>query len=174
MDREKKRVSEAQMGSIMKAWLLVIPAIVAIAGSVMFTGIWLASQSDSSVAIHSQISNIDRSLLNDIRGNFRGTYLEFLRAKVDPGTDAESLEQLSKRLDELVLQEREVIARYDPSYVVTRPSALEVLFDILAKMPYPIVFTISLVLGISLFVLTRYTALFIINRRYSSDYVKEV
>ncbi|QBQ55375.1 hypothetical protein [Nitrosococcus wardiae] len=176
MDRKKKRVSDSQLSTIMKTWLLVIPAVIAIMGIVTFTGVWLSSQSKTSGSIYGQITSIDRSLLNDIRGNFRNTYLQFLQAKVDPGADAERVEQLNKRLDELALQEGEIIRKYDPTYVTSRSSTLETLLEILADVPYPIVFTISLVVGIFIFVVIRYTALFIISRRYtsSSDYVKEV
>jgi hypothetical protein len=179
MDREKKQASNAHLDSVRKAWLLVIPAIIAIIGSAAFTGIWLASHSRASsslIEIQSRITSPDKLLLANIRHNARNIYLQLLQAQINPKSDPNRIEQLSKRLDELEFQEGEIMHRYDSSYVSIRPSAMEVLFEILAEMPYPIIFTISLVVGILFFVTVRYAALLIISKRYppSSDYVREV
>jgi hypothetical protein len=177
MDKEKKRVSNVHLSAIRRTWLLVIPAIIAIIGLAAFTSILLtSSRSNSMIEIQDKISSLDRGLLNDIRGNFRSTYLQLLQAQINPESDPDRIEQLAKRLDELALQEGEIIHEYDPSYVSTSPSAMEVSFGILAEMPYPIIFTISLAWGILLFIIVRYIALLIISKRYSSDsdYVREV
>lgn len=174
MDRKKKQVSGAHLSKIMKAWLLIIPIIVAIIGSATLTSMWLASRSNYSATIYSRTTTIDSALLNDIGRDFRSTYLQFLKAKIHPEFDPERVEQLDERLNELALQERRIIQKYDPFYVSTRPSTVEILFEIIAELPYPIVFTIALMVGIFLFVITRYLARFIIMRRYSPSYVKEV
>lgn len=179
MDREKKRVSSAHLDSIRKAWLLVIPAIIAIISSATFTGIWLASHSRASsslIAIQSRITSPDKLLLAKIRDNSRNIYLQLLQAQINPKSDPDRVERLSKKLDELEFEEGKIMHRYNSSYVSIRPSAMEVFFEIIAEMPYPIIFTISLVLGIFFFVAARYVALFIISKRYppSSDYVREV
>jgi hypothetical protein len=175
MDKEKEQVGNTHLSSIRKAWLLVIPIIVAIIGSAAFISIWLSSQSNSLAEIQDQITFPDRLLLNDIQRDFRSTYLQLLQARINSESDPSRVEQLTKRLDELALQEGEIMREYDPSYVSAWPSAAEVFFEILAEMPYPMIFTLSLALGILLFTVVRYAALLIINKRYSSsDYVREV
>ncbi|KFI22462.1 hypothetical protein [Nitrosococcus oceani] len=174
MDRKKKSISSADLSKLMRMWLLIIPMIVAIIGSATLTSMWLASRSDSSTTIHSRITDIDKDLLNNIGRDFRNTYLQFLRVKINPGSDPERVEQLDERLTELMFQEREIIQKYDPFYATERPSTMEILFEIIAEVPYPIVFTIAVVVGIFLFLITRYLALFIIMRRYTPSYVKEV
>jgi len=174
MDRGKKRVSESQFNNMTKTWLLVVPLIVAIMGSVIITAVWLVSRSQASSGQHYQVSSVDKALLNNIRSNFRRTYLQFLQAKVDPELELEDAEALEERLQELVKEERKIISKYDPDVSAERPSTVEIFKELILEIPYPIMFTLSLILGILLFVVTRYIAFFIINKRYSPDYVREV
>ncbi|BAW80435.1 hypothetical conserved protein [Candidatus Nitrosoglobus terrae] len=179
MDIDKKQITDAHLDNIRRAWLLVIPAIIAIISSAVFTGIWLTahSRADASWAkIADRINASDRFLLANIQRDSRSIYLQLLRSQISPQSDASGVESLIKELDELELRERDIMRRYDPSYVSIRPSAKEVVFQIMTEMPYPILFTISLGLGIFLFVIARYIALIIMNRRYPpfSNYTREV
>lgn len=178
MDREKKQISTAHLDNIRKAWSLVIPVIIAIIGAAVFTSMWLMAQSrlNASVEkIQSQMTSADKRLLTEIRRNSRHTYLQLLQSQINPESDPDEVTQLGKELDKLQLQEREIIHRYDPSYVSVQPSVMEAIFETLALMPDPVMYTISLGVGILLFVIARYTALFVISKRYlPSDYVREV
>jgi hypothetical protein len=174
MDRDKQRLSKEQFNSMTKTWLLVVPLIVGIMGSAIITSLWLVSRSQASPETSYQVSSVDKSLLDNIRSSFRSTYLQFLQARIDPESELEEAESLEQRLRELVLEERRIISKYDSDLSSDWPSATELFMEILLEMPYPIMFTISLVLAILLFVVARYTAFFIINKRYSPDYIREV
>lgn len=178
MDREKKKISTAHLDNIKKTWSLVIPVIIAIIGAAVFTSMWLMAQSrlNASVEkIQSQMTSADKRLLTEIRRNSRHTYLQLLQSQINPESDPDKVTQLGKELDKLQLQEREIIYQYDPSYVSVQPSVMEAIFETLALMPNPVMYTLSLGVGILLFAIARHTALFVISKRYlPSDYVREV
>lgn len=177
MDKKKRQFRDApHLNSIMRAWLLVIPIIVGVIGSGTTIALWLAVRGESTVS--HQVSSLDKDLLNSIRINFRRTYLQYLRARINPGTSPEQIEKLDQRLNELAQEEGKIISKYDPGYVSTQSSALRTLSEILVQLPGPIVYTLCLVVGASLFAMTRSIASFIISRRYSldpgSDYIREI
>lgn len=177
MDKKKRQFRDApHLNSLMRTWLLVIPIVVGVISSGTTIALWLAVRGESTVSY--QVSPLDKDLLDSIRINFRRTYLQYLRARINPSTGPEQIEQLDQRLNELVQEEGKIISKYDPGYVSNRPSALRTLSEILAQLPGPIVYTLCLVIGASLFTMTRSIAFFIISRRYSldpgSDYIREI
>ncbi len=179
MDKGKKPIRDAHLTSIMKTWLLVIPIIVGIIGSGTAIALWLAVRGEPVAdQVNYHINSVDRAVLDNIRGNFRHIYLQYLQARINPDTRAEQVEQLEKRLNNLAQEEEKIILKYDPDYASSWPSALKTLSEILAQLPGPIAYTLCLVAGLLFFIITRSIAFFFLKRRYSldpgSDYTQEV
>ncbi|CAB1275973.1 hypothetical protein [Candidatus Nitrosacidococcus tergens] len=176
----KKEISSAHLDGIRKAWLVIIPSIIAIIGTAIFTGSWLAlihTREKSPVnTVKERMHLADRVLYEEIQKDTRKVYLQLLEAKI--GSDTDQVDKLSGVLDNLDAQRDELIAKYLPSYAAKKSSKKEEILETMVGMPYPVIFTMGLSIAILLFILVHYSSLIIINRKYpppsEDEHVEEI
>ncbi|CAH9018480.1 hypothetical protein [Candidatus Nitrosacidococcus sp. I8] len=176
----KKEISSAHLDGIRKAWLVIIPSIIAIIGTTIFTGSWLAlihTKEKSPVnTVKERMRSPDQVLYEEIQKDTRKVYLQLLEAKI--GSDTDEVNKLNSVLDDLDTQRDELITKYLPSYAAKKYSKKEEMLETMVGMPYPVIFTMGLSVAILLFIIVHYSSLLIINKKYpppsEDEHIEEI